>query len=484
MIQASFKCLAPVLGSFLLFGLGWAASTPITVTITQRTPIETLSTNGDISGVSNATIGSHYIFVSVQGSQIVLQDAQGTHYLIAQTSTDYVVPQAPSSSPADDTTNAVSSTAPKKSKKPRKSALVSTTDTPAVSTASDAISIPSGSPGTVSGQLTEQQTNAVVLIKGDTGEGTGFLVKTPDGPAVVTNLHVISANPHLQISITTGAQIKILSLKGAADRDLAMIAIQDDHYSYLDLATDIQNTVQTGDEVITPGNSEGGEVVLNTKGKIVGIGPQRIEFSNPIYHGNSGGPVFHTSTGKVVAVVTQAMKVNTSNALDKASFENNASAITSSMRYFGFRLDTVPKWEPYDWNRFLNETTFLKEFHQQTRCLDSFLNGAQYEKAHLTTGSDEGPPDSKFYLRDEKLCAAFDNFHRVPANASVSDRLDAVRELVMDLEGIADSDMASIQDMNNFYTFEQAQAKQEAAYRKAMKTEIETVENRIGDLGH
>ena len=61
----------------------------------------------------------------------------------------------------------------------------------------------------------------------------------------MTNLHVISANPNIRILTTTGAQVKTLSLKGASDRDLAMFMIQDDHYSYLDLATDIQKRFRT-----------------------------------------------------------------------------------------------------------------------------------------------------------------------------------------------------------------------------------------------
>ena len=284
--------------------------------------------------------------------------------------------------------------------------------------------------------LTEDQAHAVVVIKGDIGEGTGFLVKTADGPAVVTNLHVISANPNVKILTTTGAQIKILGLKGASDRDLAMLLIQDDHYTYFDLAINIKDTVMTGDDVITPGNSEGGEVVLNTKGTVLGIGPEQIEISNPVYHGNSGGPVFHTNTNKVLAVVTQAMKVNVSNELDKASFANKNSAIAGSMRYFGLRLDTVPKWEVYDSNRFLNETTFLKHFHEQSRCLDSYMNGGRYEKAHVAGADLDSPPTSQYYLRNEKIQVAHDNYHKLSVDADSSQGLDAKRELVMDLEGI------------------------------------------------
>ena len=341
-------------------------------------------------------------------------------------------------------------------------------------------------PMTSAAPSTEPPSHSVVVIKGDEGEGTGFLVKTAEGPVVITNLHVLAANPHIKILTTTGEEITILSLKGAVDRDLAMIGIQDDHYSYLTLATNVEETAQTGDDLITPGNSEGGEVVLNTKGKVVAIGPQQIEFSNPIYHGNSGGPVFHTASGKVVAVVTQARKVGISDDLDKASFENKGSAITGSMRYFGYRIDTVPSWEPYDWKRYLNETTFLKEFHKQSRYLDSFLNGARYEKAHLAQAGDgAGPPDSKFYLSDEKLRTADSNFHQLSGSSDSSQRLDAVREMMrMNLQGFSDSDMTSIQNSHNFYSFDQLQAKQEIEYRKFLKSELDTIGGNISDLGH
>ena len=85
-----------------------------------------------------------------------------------------------------------------------------------------------------------------------------------------------------------------------------MFTIQDATYHYLALAADVSTSASTDDPVVTPGNSEGGEVILNTEGKVLGIGPEHIEISNPVYHGNSGGPVIHTKTGKVLGVVTQA----------------------------------------------------------------------------------------------------------------------------------------------------------------------------------
>ncbi len=332
--------------------------------------------------------------------------------------------------------------------------------------------------------IPEALAQAVVLVKGDIGEGTGFLVKTADGPMVVTNQHVVRANANLKILTTTGAQIKTLGLKGASDRDLMMFKIMDDHYTYFDLATDVSSVAETGDTVITPGNSEGGEVMLNTKGTVLGIGPERIEFSNPIYHGNSGGPVYHVKSGKVLGVVTQAMKVDTSNDIDKASFENKGSAISGAMRYFGFRLDNVPKWEAYDWNRFLNETTFLRNFHDQSRCLDSFMNGARYEKARVTSTDEYGPPNARYYLRNEKIATAQDNFHKFSTDADNSQRLDAWRELIMNLQGLAKQDVDAIQDPSNFYSFDQLVAAEEIKYRKALQTEIEKMGDKMSDMGH
>jgi len=325
-------------------------------------------------------------------------------------------------------------------------------------------------------KLTEAQSRAVVLIKGDTGEGTGFLVQTPDGPEVVTNLHVIGNNPNIKITTNTGAEITMISAKGASDRDLALLAIKDAGYSYLDLATDLSNTVQTGDDLVTPGNSQGGEVMLNTGGKLLGIGPQRIEFDNPIYHGNSGGPVFHTKSNKVLGVVTEAMKVDTSNDLDKASFASRNSAISGAMRYFGLRLDTVPSWVPLDWRRFQNETTFLDQFNFQSRSLDSYLNPPSASDA--SSNSD----DAKLYLRDKKIMAANDDFVQQAKGNDTPQRVEAFKELLFDLDSIADKDMDQIQNMDNFYSFDQERAKEEIAYRKALRSELDSISTNVSRM--
>jgi hypothetical protein len=321
-------------------------------------------------------------------------------------------------------------------------------------------------------KLTEDQTRAVVLIKGDNAEGTGFLVKTADGPVVYTNIHVISNNPNLKITTSTGTPVTILGYKGATDRDLAMISIKDGDFKYLDLASDVSGTVQTGDEVVTPGNSEGGEVMLNTDGKVLGIGPDRIEFDNPIYHGNSGGPVFHVKSGKVIGIVTQGMKVDTTDAFDKASFANRNSAIAHTVRYFGFRLDNVPGWETYDWRRFQNETAFLDQFDQRSRCLDSFLNAPNDNK-----------PEDLVWQSDPDIVKANSGFFEQANGADTSQQMDADRVMWGEISDLAATDMDAIQNPNNFYSFDRQRAADEAAYRKALKVELEKISTNVSQLG-
>ena len=314
----------------------------------------------------------------------------------------------------------------------------------------------------------------IVIIKGDNAEGTGFLVKTADGPAIITNQHVLANNPHLHFQTTGGAELTPTGMKGATDRDLVMLTIADGPYTYLPLATNLASTTQSNDPVLTPGNSQGGNVALSTQGQMLGIGPDRVEFNNPIYHGNSGGPVFHTKSGTVIAVVTEASNVDLSNDLDKTSFSSRNSAITSSVRYFGMRVDTVPKWEPMDLRQFENETTFLDNFDAQSQRLDSFLNSKG--------GTDA---DAKLYETDDHIMTAARAFHDQLSGSDTSQQLDALRQLGFALGSVADRDVQSLQNMGNFYSFDQQRARRELSYRTALKSEIQDFTsnvNRISDL--
>jgi S1-C subfamily serine protease len=322
---------------------------------------------------------------------------------------------------------------------------------------------------------TDLNTDAVVLIKGDYAQGTGFLAQTPGGPVVITNLHVIAGNPNLKIFTTSGQEIVPLSLKGASDRDLAMFAIQDNHYTYLPLAPSVDKTSQPGDATVIPGNSEGGEVTLKTNGTVLGIGPQRIEFSNPVFHGNSGGPVFDVKSGNVIAVASFATKMTPQDEVDSNSFSNSNSAIKGPIRYFGWRLDTVPAWVTYDQSRFVNEVLFLKDMDDVSLAIDSFINGKSVAESHAML---PGKPGAKFYEAEQKLREAYDNYH-----SASGDRQAAAQELVWTLGTLADDGFGAVHNPDGFYSYDQELAKHELEYRSALKTEISDYQSKINTPG-
>ncbi len=144
----------------------------------------------------------------------------------------------------------------------------------------------------------------------------------------------------------------------------------------------------------------------------------------------------------------------------------------------------MPTWERYDWNRFLDETAFILNFHDLSRCLDSFLNGAQYERQHVATSDEFGPPNAQYFLKNAKIQAVRDNFRQQIADADTSQKLDASREIVMDLEGLAATDLTTIQNPDNFYLFDRQRVAYEIKYRQALEKEIQNYGDHISDLGH
>ena len=328
--------------------------------------------------------------------------------------------------------------------------------------------------------LTSGQIRAVVTVKGDNAQGAGFLMRSPDGTFVVTHLHLLAANPNVKIFTSTGAPITTLSLKGAVDRDLALFAIQDDHFSYLPLSTDVATSLNVGDQVIIPDIGQQNDVLLGKLGKVIGMAPDRIDFDNVMSSDSSGAPVIQVESGKVLAMVTLENQVDVSANLAKAWPTNPAPGWAGGNSYYGLPLYGVCGWETYDWSRFLAETVFLKQFHEDTRCLDSYLNGRRRRGRNV--GDDNVPPDSRYFLNNAKIREAHDAFKQLAAGGDRSQQLDATKELLFNLEDIADTGRSRLEDRNKFYSFDQLWAQKELAYRKALKNELDDLGNNISQL--
>lgn len=323
-------------------------------------------------------------------------------------------------------------------------------------------------PPPVATQLTTEQERAIVTVKGDRAQGAGFLLKTPTGLVVITNLSLISDNPRLDLITEAGSEMKMTSVQGAPDRDLVMIGVVDDAYAKLEAATDLASAVQAGDTVLT--STDGSAVTPPPRtAQVITLTPQRIDLDGFPNHGDNGGPILEAKSGQVIAVVASAPRLQSTTDLDKMPFPNRETMATNSTSYFGLRLDTVTNWETYDWKRLAIETEFLDEFHQRSRCLDSYLNGR----------NNDNRPIGKLWQSDDKIKTANDNFLQASAGGDSEQRMDSLRSLIFELSDVAGTDLDQIQQPSNFYTYDQQRARDEIAYRQGLKNELDYFSNNV-----
>jgi hypothetical protein len=183
----------------------------------------------------------------------------------------------------------------------------------------------------------------------------------------------------------------------------------------------------------------------------------------------------------VAGIVTEQKRVDVSDRIAQAWQANPAPGSSSIIPYYGLRMTGVAVWETYDVSRFLQESLFLWQFHQNTRYLDSYLNG----RRHRMIGdgnADDGPPDSRYFLKSIKLRGAQDTYRQEANGADDNQRLDAARELLFDLQGFVSTDLDTLQGMKGMYSYNQAQAQEEIAYRLALKKELNDLGNSISRL--
>jgi hypothetical protein len=288
---------------------------------------------------------------------------------------------------------------------------------------------------------------SIVIIAGEAATGTGFLVKRPEGTCVITNQHVIWSNQNLSFQTMDGKKLVVTSLVGASDRDLAIFGVKDDDGKLPVVATasDVGATVRPQDDTVIPGNSQGAMVVTNTPGKVLAVGPVRLEVSNPIYPGNSGGPVMDLRLRQAVGVITEAEKSDTDGFVNKNSLADKNSSI-AAVRYFSLRFDNVPSWQTMDLQLFYRQTFFIDSFHKQTLELISIYKAfTKGDDSH-----DDSGISTTLYTENPRLVDLARTTHG--------------QELALALESISKEGVGQMVP-GNFYLYNQQRAKDELEVR-------------------
>lgn len=223
--------------------------------------------------------------------------------------------------------------------------------------------------------LAQEYLENVVIVRTEKTAGTGFMCTHRDKLFIATNQHVIDGSKSLSIEGPTGEKFKPISFIAARNVDIVLIGIEPgpNPRRPLIFGSTIEEVVAKGDEILVPGNSKGDGVITTTPGKIIGIGPNKIEVDCPVYPGNSGGPIFHVKTKQVIGLLTEASIVSLDGAVDAASFSDGKSQIKSEVRIFGHRFDTAEKWYAMNLADFRRNSGLMDKARDELTALEAFF---------------------------------------------------------------------------------------------------------------
>lgn len=155
------------------------------------------------------------------------------------------------------------------------------------------------------GEAPPEVEKAVFLISTKVGSGTGFACEYRNQQFVATNLHVIEESDTITVKSITGDSIPLSGrLIACEDSDICLLSIKGSFSEKgivpLQFTANAVDETKVDDDILCLGNSLGNGVITTTKGKIKAYGQPRIEITNPVVKGNSGGQFYMSNQGKLL----------------------------------------------------------------------------------------------------------------------------------------------------------------------------------------
>ncbi len=237
--------------------------------------------------------------------------------------------------------------------------------------------------GPVSRDLVKTYRNSLVFVTGADGAGSGFVARMNEANFLFTNDHVAAGIKGAGFKTLDGTKVTGGAAASAVGHDIFRMQVAPGGTPF-EVMLGVDEKVTIDDEVVVLGNSEGAGVINTIKGKVVGVGPQLVEVDAPFQPGNSGSPIIHLKTGKVIGVATYL----TIKKYDAATKEVLKAPV---IRRFGYRLDSVKTWQPVNWPAFYAQAAEIQAIETLTGDLDGFLTDLSKNKGRVTAGAHTNP---------------------------------------------------------------------------------------------
>ncbi len=189
--------------------------------------------------------------------------------------------------------------------------------------------------------VSERDSDYYLIVKSPDGRGSAFLVRLWEQPVIVTNAHVFLSMKDPEIVDINGRKYVPKEVLASKTRDLVIISYEGAEQEQRELLTAVGDAgaipIDTG--VVAYGNSLGDDVIVTQKGKLLGIGPDKIEVDAPFVPGNSGGPVVLDEGGEVIGVSTYLRILEPDRSTTGSKYE--ATKLKRQVRRFATRIDNL-----------------------------------------------------------------------------------------------------------------------------------------------
>lgn len=207
--------------------------------------------------------------------------------------------------------------------------------------------------------------DALVIIEGNGGRGSGFFAKSNGKTYLFSNIHVIMGNSEVTFSDLNGTTYKPVKAEAAKDRDIIRLEMSETPAKVFEIAPPKGIDIP----IVISGNPLGLEVIKNVYGKLVGVGPKRVETDAKFVSGNSGSPMINASN-QVVGIATFHI------VLDEDSTSTNDF---TKVRRFGYRLANAKDWLPVDSKKFMAQGKIIDKREEQLKALKVVLSYWWYD---------------------------------------------------------------------------------------------------------
>ncbi|MCF7817826.1 MAG: serine protease, partial [Kiritimatiellales bacterium] len=145
--------------------------------------------------------------------------------------------------------------------------------------------------------------SALVFVETGSGRGSGFIAEMDGKTYLFSNQHNFLGADNIHLRAMHGGLLEPVSFEFCKTRDLVRFELKTDDAKNVKVLQLAEGNPEINQPITVYGNSAGGNVATELKGKILGVGPSDIEVDADIVPGNSGSPVLD-ARGRVLGVAT------------------------------------------------------------------------------------------------------------------------------------------------------------------------------------